>query len=267
MTEVLGWPGFADVTMIALVALLAAAFVAGLMDSIVGGGGLIQLPVLLFFVPGGEPVYSLATNKIASVTGTSAAFLTYRRRTPIRWSTAGPMAATAFAGSFGGAWVADLLPSRVLWAVVLTALAAVGLYTLRRPGFGTAGDRGVPWRVALPLMIGGGAVLGFYDGVTGPGTGSFLIFFLVGAVGYEFLPASATAKLVNAGTNLGALAYFAPQGKVLWGLGLVMALANLAGAITGARIALRRGSAFVRRVFLVVIAALGVTLATRLALT
>lgn len=266
MTTALGWAGFADLSLLAVIVLVLAAFIAGLMDSIVGGGGLIQLPALLFFMPGGAPVYSLATNKISSVCGTTAAFTTYSRRTPIAWTTAVPMTAVALAGSYGGAWVADQLPPRTLLVIVLIALAAVGAYTLRKPEFGLVGAQRLPLWVALTVMVIGGAVLGFYDGIAGPGTGSFLVFFLVGLLGYEFLPASATSKLVNIGTNIGGLAYFVPQGKVLWGLGLVMAVGNLAGGITGARVALRRGSPFVRKVFLMVIAAMGGTLALRLAL-
>jgi hypothetical protein len=248
------------VTPWALVALCLAAFVAGAVDAIVGGGGLIQLPALLLFAPGGAAVYSLATNKLSSLLGTAAATAGYARRVPIDWAFALPMAGSALLGSVAGAGLAAALPSRVLTYVVLVALVAVGLYTWRRPDLGATHAPHLGRRHQLLAMLAGGSLIGFWDGLAGPGTGSFLVFWLVGLVGYGFLEASATAKLVNTATNVGALLVFLPAGAVLLGLGASMALCNVVGSLIGARLAIGRGSGFVRRVFLLVVAVLVVSL-------
>ena len=263
MLSPLGWPGFGGVTLLALLVLLLAALVAGVVDAVVGGGGLVQLPALLLLLPG-APVLALATNKVAAVTGTAAATVTYARGTRVDWRAAGLMAAAAFAGSLSGAAFAGALPATALRVVVGVAVLGVGLHTLRTPHLGVTQRLRFGRRPQLLVMATGGAVIGGYDGLAGPGTGSFLVFLLVGAVGYAFLHASATAKLVNVATNLGALAYFVPAGHVVWGLALAMAAANLLGATLGARVAVRRGSVFVRRVFLVVVAVLVVSLAVQL---
>ncbi len=265
LTAPLSWPGFGGVSVAALLALCAAALLAGLVDAIVGGGGLVQLSALLVVLPGGEAIFSLATNKLASVVGTASAAVTFARRVPLDRGHVPPMAAAAFAGALGGALLASLLPSRVLAVVVLVALVAVGLYTWRRPQLGAVHAPRFARRRQGLVMAAGGTAIGFYDGLAGPGTGSFLVFLLVGLVGFAFLEASATAKVVNTATNLGALVFFLPAGVVLLGLGAVLALANLAGAVVGARVAVARGSGFVRRVFLVVVAVLVVVLAFRLA--
>lgn len=259
----LGWPGFAEITLLALLALLLAAFVAGVVDAVVGGGGLVQLPALLLLLPG-APVLALATNKVASVVGTAAATATYARRTTVDWRAGWVMAAAAFAGALAGALFAGALPATALRVVVLVAVLGVGLYTLRTPNLGVAQRLRFGRRSQLLGMAAGGAVIGGYDGLAGPGTGSFLVFLLVGVVGYAFLHASATAKLVNVATNLGALAYFVPAGHVVWGLALGMAVANVLGATLGARVAVHRGSAFVRRVFLVVVVVLVASLTVQL---
>jgi uncharacterized protein len=260
VTAALDWPGFGHISLAALLFLCLAAAVAGAVDAVVGGGGLIQLPALLLIAPGGQPLYALATNKIASVVGTAAAVRTYSRQAAIDWSSALPMASAAFAGAVGGAAFAGSLAPGVLNGVVLVALVGVGLYTWRKPELGVAETPRFTRHAQIGVMALGGAVIGFYDGLAGPGTGAFLVFLLVGLVGFAFLRASATAKVVNVATNLGALLYFVPAGKVLWGLGLVLALCNVTGAVFGARLAVRRGSAFVRRVFLTVVVALVVSL-------
>jgi uncharacterized membrane protein YfcA len=266
VTVALDWPGFGQISLAALLFLCLAAALAGAIDAVVGGGGLINVPALLLVAPGGEPLFALATNKIASVVGTSAALRTYARQTTIDWSSALPMASAAFAGAVGGAAFAGALAPGVLNGVVLVAMIGVGLYTWRKPELGVAETSRFTRFAQIGVMALGGALIGFYDGLAGPGTGAFLVFLLVGVVGFAFLRASATAKVVNVATNLGALLYFIPAGKVLWGLGLVLAVCNLGGAVFGARLAVRRGSAFVRRVFLTVVVALVVSLGWKVAL-
>ncbi|MFB9909264.1 TSUP family transporter [Allokutzneria oryzae] len=265
MFTTLDLPGFAGVPIAAVVFLCVAAFLAGAVDAIVGGGGLVQLPAMLLVMPGGAPIYSLATSKLSSFVGTAAAVGTYVRRTKIDWRSTAPTAVLAFAGSVGGAAFADMLPPGALNVVVLCALVSVGVYTWRRPGFGAEDSPRHSRLTRLLVMLGGGVVIGFWDGLAGPGTGSFLVFLLVGVVGFAFVRASATAKVINTATNLGALCYFVPAGQVLWGLGAAMALCNLTGSVLGARMAVRRGSEFVRKVFLTVVAALVLSLGWKVA--
>lgn len=238
-----------------LVLLLLAALLAGFVDAVVGGGGLIQLPALLL-VPGMGPVQALATNKLGSVFGTLTSSVTYVRRVRPDLRTALPMAALAFGGSAGGAAVAVLLPAQVFRPVIIVALLAVALHTWRRPGLGAQTVLRFTGRHHLGAAAGVGVVIGFYDGILGPGTGSFLVFALVGVLGYDFLQASAQAKITNVATNLGALTVFAPQGHVLWWLGLGMGAANLVGGYLGARTAIARGTPFIRGFLLVVVTVL-----------
>lgn len=238
-----------------VVLLLLAALSAGWVDAVVGGGGLVQLPALLL-VPGMTPLNALATNKVASIFGTATSSITYYRRVHPDLRTALPMAGLALVGAAGGALSASLLPEQVLRPVIVVALLAVAVYTLARPALGEA--TALRWHGRRHHLAAGaaGAAIGFYDGILGPGTGSFLVFTLVGLLGYAFLEASAKAKIVNFATNLGALLVFVPQGAVLWGLGLLMGSANLLGGYLGARTAVARGSGFVRVVFLLVVGVL-----------
>ena len=239
--------------------LLLAALVAGWVDAVVGGGGLVQLPALLL-VPGLAPVQALATNKVAGAMGTAVSAATYARRVRPDLRVALGTAGVAALGAAGGAACAASVPEGVLTPVVLVALVAVAVYTLLRPAVGGATALRFTGRRHLVVAGAVGAVIGFYDGIAGPGTGAFLVFALVGLLGYAFLEASATAKIVNLATNLGALAVFAAHGAVLWQLGLAMGAANVAGSYVGARTAARVGSRFVRTVFLAVVAVLIVRL-------
>jgi uncharacterized protein len=239
-----------------LLLLCAFALLAGAVDAVVGGGGLVQLPALLVVLPQAPVVALLGTNKLASIVGTSSAAVTYLRRTPVDRRTAATMAATAFAGSAGGALLATRVSSEVLQPVVLVALLGVFAYTLRRPALGEVERLRLTQAAQRAVALAGGGAIGFYDGLAGPGTGSFLVFLLVGAVGLSFLHASATAKVVNTATNLAALLLFAWGGHVLWAVGAAMAVCNLVGAQLGARLAIRHGSVLVRRVFLVVVSVL-----------
>lgn len=239
--------------------LVLAAFAAGWIDAVVGGGGLIQLPALLL-VPQVAPVQALATNKLASIAGTATSSLTYYRRVKPDLRTALPMAGLALAGSFGGAAVATVLPTEVFKPIIVVALAAVAVFVAVRPKLGAATSLRFTGRRHLVVACALGIVIGFYDGMLGPGTGAFLVIALVSVVGYNFIASSAKAKIVNFATNLGALALFVPTGAVVWGLGLCLAAANVAGSYLGSRTAIAKGTGFVRVVFLVVAGALIVKL-------
>lgn len=239
-----------------LLALALAAFFAGFVDAIVGGGGLIQIPALFAAFPATQPATLFGTNKIASIVGTTSAAVQYARRVAIPWRVALPGALTALMGAWCGARAVAHLPVEVLRPVILVLLVLVAIYTFVRKDFGThAQDIDHGRRdIAYALAIGG--VVGFYDGFFGPGTGSFLIFLFVRCIGMDFLRASVTAKIVNVATNFAAIGFFALHVDILWKLGAVMAVCNLLGAVTGSRLALRHGAGFVRRMFLAVVVVL-----------
>ncbi len=236
--------------------LLPAAFVAGAVDAVVGGGGLIQIPALFAAQPGAAAATLFGTNKCASVFGTANAAWRYARQIAMPWATILPAAGAAFVFSYLGAAAVAWLPKAAVRPLILALLVGAALYTLRRKDFGQQHRprHGGFREIAYATLLGAG--IGFYDGFFGPGTGSFLIFLFVRGFGFDFLHASAAAKIVNVATNLAALAYFVPHGYLLPGLGLGMALANVAGSTAGTRLALRHGSAFVRRVFIGVVALL-----------
>ncbi len=242
-----------DLDVVALMAV--AGFAAGWVDAVVGGGGLVQLPALLLGFPGASPAQILATNKIAGIAGTASSSITYWRRVRPDLRTAVPMAVVAYFGAIGGALIGLHIPKSAFNPIILVMLVVVGAYTVARPSMGTqTALRFDGHRHTLVAMV-TGFLIGVYDGALGPGTGSFLVFALVGLMGYAFLEASAKAKIANFATNLGALTVFAPGGHVMWGIGLVMAAANLLGGYTGARTAVARGSRFVRVVFVLVLVA------------
>jgi uncharacterized protein len=241
--------------------LCVAAGFAGWIDAVSGGGGLVQLPALLIGLPHAAPAVVLATNKLSSVCGTAASALTYQRRVRPDLRTALPMAAVALVGAVGGALCASVIPGDVFRPLVLVLLVAVGGFTIARPRMGLAEKLRFHGRRHHAVAAACGGAIGFYDGIFGPGTGAFLVVALVGLLGYAFLAASATARIVNLATNVGALLVFVPQGAPLWRLGLAMGACNVAGSWFGAHTAIRRGSGFVRVVFLVVVAGLVVKLA------
>jgi hypothetical protein len=235
--------------------LLVFAFLAGLVDAVVGGGGLIQIPALLLFLP--EPLSAdlaavLGTNKLASIFGTATAVRQYAGRIGIRWTSILPAAMAAFVASFFGAMTVTWLDRSLLEPLILILLIGVTAYTALRPDLGTLHAPVLTARRERTVGIAVGAVLGFYDGIFGPGMGSFLIFAFIGLFGFDFLSASASAKVVNFATNLAALLLFSWTGHVLFGYGLPMAVCQVAGSYTGTHLALRHGNRFVRVLFLVV---------------
>lgn len=247
--------GLEQLTWGTLILVVVAAFAAGWIDAVVGGGGLLQLPALLL-IPGMSPIQALATNKFASVFGTATSSATYYRRAKPDIRTALPMAVIALAGSFGGAAVATVLPAAAFKPIIVVALLAVALFTAFRPQMGAATMlrfSGHKHHIMAGLS---GLVIGFYDGLIGPGTGTFLVISLVALLGYDFLQASAKAKIVNLATNIGALLLFIPHGAVLWLLGGILAVANVAGSYLGSRMAISKGARFIRIVFLAVVVVL-----------
>lgn len=235
---------------------VAASVLAGCIDAIVGGGGLVLVPALFGAFPAAAPATLFGTNKAASVWGTAFASAQYARRVTLPWASLWPAALVALVGGALGAWAATQVDAQGLRRALPFVLLAVLVYTLWRKDLGRHhAPRLTGARQTLVASAIGG-VVGFYDGLFGPGTGSFFVFLFVRWLGFDFLHASAAAKLLNVATNLAALALFAATGHVWWPLGLAMAVANVAGSLLGTRLALRHGAGFVRGVFIVVVVAL-----------
>jgi len=233
---------------------LAAVF-AGLIDAVVGGGGLIQVPALFSVFPQSMPATLFGTNKLASVWGTTFAARSYAMRIRLDWGIAIPAALAALVFAYLGARAVSAFPPDLLRKALPFILLAVAAYVFKRKDFGMSADSPpeMPERRkrALALLI--GSTIGFYDGFFGPGTGSFLIFLFVRAFYLDFLQASAVAKVGNVACNLAALAWFGAAGYVIWQLGFIMAACNIGGALVGTRLAMWGGTGFVRKLFLVVV--------------
>ena len=239
-----------------LVGLCLIAFLAGLIDAVVGGGGLVQLPALFVLLPShlaASVPLVFGTNKLSSMCGTSVALAQYARRVNIPWSSILPAGLTAFVFSAIGARVLQLVDSAFLKPLTLVLLIAVAIYTYSRKNLG---NLHAPKFIAsherlLAVVV--GMIIGFYDGFFGPGTGSFLIFIFIGLFGFDFLTASASSKLINFATNLAAVAAFSAHGMILYDYALPMGVCNVAGALIGARLAILKGNQFVRVMFLAVV--------------
>lgn len=232
-----------------------AAFLAGFVDAIVGGGGLVQLPALLVLYPTAPIVALLGTNKLSSIAGTVTAVVTYARRIVLPWKILLPASAVAFLASLGGATAATIFPPTYLKPIILVLLLGVFIYTVVRPGLGTAATDALHPHAAPRAKFAAG-VIGGYDGFLGPGTGNFFIFTLVRWVGMPFLLATAAAKVLNTATNLAAIVLFGTTGHILYSIALPMACANLIGGYLGAHLAIAKGNRFIRVVFIVVVAVL-----------
>jgi uncharacterized membrane protein YfcA len=231
--------------------LAIAAGLAGFIDAIAGGGGLIQLPALLIGISDKPIPMILGTNKVPSIFGTSFSAAAYFRKIKPDLHLTAAMAIPAFIGSACGARLAAEFPKSVFRPLIVILLFLVAIYTWKRPHLGMEENLKFTPKIRRLLVAGFGLLIGFYDGIFGPGTGSFLLFILVGLIGYAFLKASATAKLVNIATNFAAILTFSATGHIWWKVGLILALANVSGSILGARLAIRGGSPLVRKVFLI----------------
>lgn len=245
-----------DISTLTLIFILVAAFSAGFVDAIAGGGGLIQLPALLISFPDREVAEVAGTNKLGSIFGTSAAALNYRRNIKTDPKLLLAMVLPAFIGSGSGSLLATKISTEQLKVAIVVMLVAVFAYTLARPDLGKVEVvKGAAKRQRTVGAI-AGLTIGFYDGFIGPGTGTLLMIGLVAALGFAFIGASAIAKVVNVATNFASILVFGISGSIMWVVGLAVGICNLAGGIIGSRVAIRRGSDFVRKFYLVVTFAL-----------
>jgi uncharacterized membrane protein YfcA len=230
---------------------LASGF-AGFVDSVAGGGGLIQLPSLLISMPNTAPSLLLGTNKLPSFLGTLGATASYLRKIKPDFKLAFAMAVPAFIGSGLGASVATRIPKDAFRPIILFLLVVVAIYTWRKKELGLVENFKFARHHQVGMGVLAGLVIGFYDGIFGPGTGSFLMLILVAVLGFAFLQASVTSKIVNLSTNLGAILVFGLNSQIMWLLGLTMAIGNVTGGFLGARWAMKGGSILIRKMFLFV---------------
>ena len=239
-----------------LIFVASASLLAGFVDAIVGGGGLVLVPALFAAFPTTHPATLFGVNKSASLWGTAVATVQYARRVQLPWRALLPAAGLALLGSLAGAWLVTVVSPDFLRKVLPLVLLAVLIYTLIKKELGREHAPALQgWReAAVAGAI--GLLMGFYDGFFGPGTGSLLVFLFVRVLGYDFLHASASAKLLNSCSNFSALALFAFKGHIWWHYALILAVANVAGSLLGTRLALRHGAGFVRVVFVLVVSAL-----------
>ncbi len=227
-------------------------FSAGFVDAIAGGGGLIQTPAMLLAFPNNNPVSVVGTSKTAAFFGTSTAAIKYRKsiKTDTRLLIA--MVVPAFIGACCGALLASHISAQSFKSAIFFMMIAIFIYTLIKPDLGKVH---VEKHSRKKLMYIGGAaafVIGFYDGLIGPGTGTLLMIFLVAVMGFAFVGASAIAKVVNAMTNLASIIVVGLRVGILWKIGLFLAIANLAGGYAGSHVAIKKGSGFIRIFYLIV---------------
>ncbi len=236
-----------------LILLCTVAFAAGFIDAIVGGGGLLQTPAILLILPNYPVATLLGTTKIPSMAGTTLAAFKYARQVKFNYRVLAACAVTAFFAALLGAYLVSRIDNSVIKPVILVVLIFVALYTYLNKQFGIHQEK--TYAVVKQVLLAGifGLIIGFYDGLIGPGTGSFLILVFIAVLGFDFIGASAHAKIVNIATNLAAILYFSSTGHILFQYAIPMAVFNLSGAFFGTKLALLKGNKFVRVFFLIVV--------------
>lgn len=245
-----------NLTALNLALLGLAMFSAGFVDAIAGGGGLIQTPAMLLSFPDRNPVSVVATSKLAAFFGTSTAAIKYRKSIKTDPKLLLAMVIPAFFGACGGALLASHISQESFRLSIFFMMIAIFIYTLLKPDLGKVHiEKHSPKKLIVIGSI-AATVIGFYDGLIGPGTGTMLMIALVAIMGFAFVAASAIAKVVNATTNFASIIVVGIHLGIMWKLGLVLGIANLAGGYTGSHLAIKKGSEFVRTFYLLVTAAL-----------
>lgn len=236
-----------------LIVMAIASLFAGFIDAIVGGGGLIQFPAFMILFPNSSVPTAFGTNKIAGLSGTSIAAVQYSKRVQFNWKLLLLTAGTSFVFSFIGAKLVSQINVNFLKPFIFFVLIAIAIYTFKKKDFGTVATKQLSLQKQYGCGILLGLLIGFYDGFLGPGTGSFLVLGFVVLLGFEFLEASAYAKVINCVTNISALYVFISQGNYILEIAIIMAISNVIGSIIGSRMAILKGNAFIRKLFLFVV--------------
>ncbi len=230
-----------------------AAFAAGFIDAIVGGGGLVQTPVLFMAFPNYPVATLLGTTKLPSFSGTAVSLYQYSKHVNIQWRLVVWIALAAFFASLLGSHLVTLVSNATFKPVILIALVAVAIYTYSKKNFGQHEEQKLSFSISVVRGVLSGLIIGFYDGFIGPGTGSFLVLVFISLLGLDFMHASAHAKTVNLATNLASIIYFAYSGHILFELAIPMAACNMMGGFIGTRFALLNGNQFIRIFFLLIV--------------
>jgi uncharacterized membrane protein YfcA len=245
-----------NLTAVNLILLGVAMFASGFIDAIAGGGGLIQTPAMLLSFPDRNPVEVVATSKTAAFFGTTTAAIQYRKFIKTDPKLLIAMVIPAFIGAAFGALFASRISAESFKSSIFFMMIAIFIYTLVKPDLGKVHvEKHSPKKMMVIGSI-AACLIGFYDGLIGPGTGTMLMIALVAIMGFAFVGASAIAKVVNATTNLASIIVIGFSLGIMWKLGLVLAVANLAGGYMGSHMAIKKGSSFIRIFYLIVTALL-----------
>jgi hypothetical protein len=244
---------FSEYTFISLIILAVLAFVAGFIDAVVGGGGLIQLPALLIQFPQTNLPTLFGTNKIAALSGTIIAAIQYAKKVKFNFLLLLTISLFAYLASGAGAKIVSLLDVKMLKPIILIILIAIAIYTIFKKDLGSIQLKEISLKKQIIYGSLIGIVVGFYDGFFGPGTGSFLVLGFVLFLGMDFMHASAYAKIVNCITNLSALVVFINQGNYLLNIAVLMGVSNILGSYLGSHMAIKKGNAFIRNIFIFIV--------------
>lgn len=236
-----------------LIFIAFASLFAGFIDAVVGGGGLIQFPAFMILFPNSTVPTAFGTNKIAGLSGTSMAAFQYAKRVTFNWNLLLITASSSFLFSFIGAKLVSRIDVNILKPFIFFILIAIAIYTFKKKDFGTYSTKALSNKKKYIFGFLLGIIIGFYDGFLGPGTGSFLVLGFVALLGFEFLEASAYAKIINCITNISALYVFLSQGNYILEIAIIMAVFNVLGSIFGTRMAILRGNHFIRKLFLLMV--------------
>lgn len=244
---------FTDYGTVVIISLIMLSFVAGFIDAVVGGGGLIQIPALLISLPKTPLPTIFGTNKIAALAGTSISALQYSKRIKFNYKLLITISICAGLASFLGAKVVSFINVNTLKPVILVVLILIAVYTFLKKDLGSVQTKNLSFDKQLIYGSLIGIIVGFYDGFFGPGTGSFFVLGFVVILGFEFVQASAYSKVINCMTNISALLVFIKQGNYILELAIIMSVCNITGNVIGTRLALKKGNTFVRTIFLLIV--------------
>jgi uncharacterized membrane protein YfcA len=236
-----------------IILLCIAAFLAGFVDAIVGGGGLIQTPIALILLPNLAVSSVIGSLKIPSFSGTAFAARQYLKKVTLNWRLLFLMAFVAFVAAFIGSNLLTKVSNDFMKPVLLVVLSLIAIYTFIKKDFGShqVKVQSTKYQFLLAVLI--SVIIGFYDGFIGPGTGSFFVLAFVSVLGFDFLHASANAKMVNLATNFGSICLFILKGKIIWAIAIPMSICNALGGWIGAKLAIKKGNGFIRIFFLIVV--------------